>query len=256
MRKPVSTSTISTSAGAGVTTTAPSRAISPASLFHREYANDVIYAVKKHLRPGRRPCPNIISESGRATVAHYSRWVTNILNTTPRTPCLDFEPAREAEKLSPTSRSCSTSTRASTAATRLARDYHDTIQPSRRQSALSTSATSTAGPAIASGCAAGFPQDQRHRRTAPTNPEECRTSSLACARPISPSFSLFQSLPDSWAIDQPLPDHADPDASTQKPTVRPHRRHHLRFRWRDHQLRRRKGRTKYLPIHRIDSDED
>src|ERR1039458_3712677 len=66
-----------------------------------EYANDVIYQVKNICDEAGIPCPNIISESGRATVAHYSVLVTNILNNNnTQTLMPDFESIlSETEKL-------------------------------------------------------------------------------------------------------------------------------------------------------------
>jgi arginine decarboxylase len=68
-----------------------------------EYANDVIYQVKNICDEAGVECPNIISESGRATVAHYSVLVTNILNTNTQNALPDFDGMLEkAEDLSPT----------------------------------------------------------------------------------------------------------------------------------------------------------
>src|SRR6266540_2392533 len=56
-----------------------------------EYANDVIYQIKNICDDAGVACPNIISESGRATVAHYSVLVTNVLNTNTQHLMPDFE---------------------------------------------------------------------------------------------------------------------------------------------------------------------
>ena len=56
-----------------------------------EYANDVVYQVKNICDEAGVPCPNIISESGRAIVAHYSVLVTNALNTSTQNLMPDFE---------------------------------------------------------------------------------------------------------------------------------------------------------------------
>ena len=68
-----------------------------------EYANDVVYQVKNICDEAGVACPNIISESGRATVAHYSVLVTNILNTNTQNALPDFDQVLEStENLSPT----------------------------------------------------------------------------------------------------------------------------------------------------------
>ena len=56
-----------------------------------EYANDVIYQIKNICDEAGVDCPNIISESGRATVAHYSVLVTNVLDTNTQNMMPDFE---------------------------------------------------------------------------------------------------------------------------------------------------------------------
>ncbi|MDO9080188.1 MAG: biosynthetic arginine decarboxylase, partial [Desulfuromonadales bacterium] len=56
-----------------------------------EYANDVVYQIKNICDEAGVECPNIISESGRATVAHYSVLVTNVLNTNTQHLTPDFE---------------------------------------------------------------------------------------------------------------------------------------------------------------------
>ncbi len=68
-----------------------------------EYANDVIYQIKNICDEAGVECPNIISESGRATVAHYSVLVTNVLNTNTQHLMPDFEETlAQAEKIAPT----------------------------------------------------------------------------------------------------------------------------------------------------------
>ncbi|OGU04707.1 MAG: arginine decarboxylase, partial [Geobacteraceae bacterium GWC2_58_44] len=93
-----------------------------------EYANDVIYQVKNICDEAGIPCPNIISESGRATVAHYSVLVTNVLNNNTQTLMPDFESIlTEPEKLSPTVKKL-VDIYKSIDKHSLREDYHDTIQ--------------------------------------------------------------------------------------------------------------------------------
>jgi hypothetical protein len=55
------------------------------------------------------------------------------------------------------------------------------------------------------------------------------------------NFSLFQSLPDSWAIDQLFPDHAGASAERGADAARDAPGHHLRLGREDRPLRRRQG---------------
>ena len=45
-----------------------------------EYASDIVYQIKNICDCAGIECPDIISESGRASVAHYSMLVTNVQN--------------------------------------------------------------------------------------------------------------------------------------------------------------------------------
>jgi arginine decarboxylase len=93
-----------------------------------EYANDVIYQVKNICDEAGVECPNIISESGRAIVAHYSVLVTNVLNTTTQSQMPEFEDALEqAENLSPTVKKL-VDIYKSLDKYSLREDYHDTLQ--------------------------------------------------------------------------------------------------------------------------------
>ena len=93
-----------------------------------EYANDVIYQVKNICDEAGVPCPNIISESGRAIVAHYSVLMTNILNTNTQNALPDYEEVLEsAEKLSPTVKKLNDIYK-SLDRHSLREDYHDTLQ--------------------------------------------------------------------------------------------------------------------------------
>ncbi|MEI8355637.1 MAG: biosynthetic arginine decarboxylase, partial [Deltaproteobacteria bacterium] len=93
-----------------------------------EYANDVIYQIKNICDDAGIDCPNIISESGRATVAHYSVLVTNILNTNTQNLMPDFESIlTQPEKLSPTVTKL-VDIYKSIDRHSLREDYHDTIQ--------------------------------------------------------------------------------------------------------------------------------
>ncbi|MDD2856866.1 MAG: biosynthetic arginine decarboxylase, partial [Desulfuromonadaceae bacterium] len=93
-----------------------------------EYANDVIYQIKNICDEAGVECPNIISESGRATVAHYSVLVTNVLDTNTQHLMPDFEEILSStEKVAPTVKKLMDIYK-SIDRYSLREDYHDTLQ--------------------------------------------------------------------------------------------------------------------------------
>ena len=59
----------------------------------QEYANDIVFAMQEILRPGGVPHPTIVTESGRAVVAHHSVLVLDILGVG------EFDVGKAPEKL-------------------------------------------------------------------------------------------------------------------------------------------------------------
>lgn len=55
-----------------------------------EYASDVVWGVKQVCELEEVPCPNIVTESGRAITAHHSCVITNVIGTI-KTAQTDFE---------------------------------------------------------------------------------------------------------------------------------------------------------------------
>jgi len=93
-----------------------------------EYANDVVYQIKNICDEAGVECPHIITESGRAIVAHYSVLVTNALNTNTQSLTPDFEEIFEGDvKLSPTVKKL-VDIYQSIDRHSLREDYHDTLQ--------------------------------------------------------------------------------------------------------------------------------
>jgi arginine decarboxylase len=223
-----------------------------------EYANDVIYQVKNICDQAGVPCPNIISESGRATVAHYSLLVTNILNTNTQNTLPDFEALLEqAEKLSPTVKKL-VDIYQSLDRHSLREDYHDTIQLIQEAVSLfNLGYLNLQDRAIAEWlCSKIFLKINGIVERLRPIPEELQNFQLSLRQTYFANFSLFQSLPDSWAIDQLFP-IMPIQRLNQKPTVMASIADITCDS--DGEITSfvgEQGRTKYLPIHRIDSDED
>ncbi len=223
-----------------------------------EYANDVIYQIKNICDEAGVDCPNIISESGRATVAHYSILVTNILDTNTHSPMPDFEPIlTETEKLSPTVRKL-VDIYKSIDRHSLREDYHDTIQLIQEAVSLfNLGYLNLNDRAMAEWLYTKIIKKINNliEKIKPI-PEELQNFKLTMRQTYFANFSLFQSIPDSWAIDQLFPimpiqrleEKPDVIASIADITCDS-----------DGEITSfvgENGRTKYLPIHKIKANED
>ena len=172
-----------------------------------EYANDVIFQVKNICDQAGIPCPNIISESGRATVAHYSVLVTNLLNNNTRTLMPDFESIlSEPEKLSPTVKKL-VDIYGSIDRFSLREDYHDTVQLIEE----SVSLFNLGHLNLNERANAEWIYSRIIKKinalieNIKPIPEELRNFQLGLRQTCYANFSLFQSIPDYWAIDQLFP---------------------------------------------------
>lgn len=172
-----------------------------------EYASDVIYQVKNVCDDAGVPCPNIISESGRAIVAHYSVLVTNILNTNTQNALPDYaDVLEETEKLSPTVKKLYDIYQ-SLDRHSLREDYHDTLQLIQEAVSLfSLGYLTLHDRALAEWlCNKIFIKINSIVERIRPVPEELQDFQLSLRQTYFANFSLFQSVPDSWAIDQLFP---------------------------------------------------
>ncbi|MEZ4484255.1 MAG: arginine decarboxylase [Syntrophotaleaceae bacterium] len=172
-----------------------------------EYANDVVYQIKNICDEAGVDCPNIISESGRATVAHYSVLVTNILNTNTQNALPDFEEILDdVEGLSPTVRKL-VDIYQSLDRHSLRVDYHDTVQLIQEAVSLfNLGYLNLHDRALAEWlCSKIFIKITGIVERMKTVPDELQEFQQSLRQTYFANFSLFQSLPDSWAIDQLFP---------------------------------------------------
>jgi arginine decarboxylase len=172
-----------------------------------EYANDVIYQVKNICDEAGVDCPNIISESGRATVAHYSVLVTNVLDTNTQNLMPDYEELLEdMEKPAPTVKKLLDIYR-SIDRYSLREDYHDTMQLiNEAVSLFNLGYLTLQDRAIAEWLYSKILRKINGivEKIKPI-PEELQNFQLSLRQTYFANFSLFQSIPDSWAIDQLFP---------------------------------------------------
>ena len=183
-----------------------SRSTRPASMNYsmREYANDVVYTIGGVCRTEGLPMPHLISESGRALTAHHSLLLINVVDVEsqidPLAPPLRDEPhplliemTENLEGITPD---------------RIDEIFHDVVfAKERAQEFFASGVFSLRDKADADQLylvtlnalqraigddKAGFPEIASHIEAELVDRYFC-------------NFSVFQSLPDNWAIDQLFP---------------------------------------------------
>ncbi len=167
-----------------------------------EYANDVVYQIKNICDEVGVSCPNIISESGRAIVAHYSVLVTNALDTSAQSLTPDFEEVLDStEKLAPTVKKL-VDIYKSIDRHSLREDYHDTLQLIQEAVRLfNLGYLNLHDRAVAEWlCFKIFQKINSIVERLKLVPEELQNFQLSLRQTCFANFSLFQSIPDSWRL--------------------------------------------------------
>src|SRR5574344_1909134 len=183
-----------------------SRSTSPHSINYamQEYANDAISMFQDACEKNLLPHPNIITESGRSLTAHHSVLVFNVLETA-TLPAWDYdyevnendhEIVRDLyqihEILTPSN---------------MLESWHDALQ--MREDALdlfSLGLLDLKTRALTESLFWSIANEiNRIALEIKHIPEELRVLSKMLADKYFCNFSVFQSLPDSWAIDQIFP---------------------------------------------------
>ncbi len=170
----------------------------------QEYANDVVYHIQQVCDEEQVPHPTIMSESGRAITAYHSVLIFNVLGTTafgeeqvPTTTSDDFE--QPLVDLIETARNVN--------ARNALESYHDA------QQALDMAMNLFSGGYLPLEQRAHaenlyFAIAEKIRRLLPGMadvPEELQNLEEMLSDTYFCNFSLFQSIPDSWAIKQLFP---------------------------------------------------
>jgi arginine decarboxylase len=223
-----------------------------------EYANDVIYQIKNICDDAGVACPNIISESGRATVAHYSVLITNVLNTNTSSLMPDFEVTLNGtDKLAPTVKKL-VDIYKSIDRYSLREDYHDTMQLIQEAVSLFNLGYLT----LHDRAMAEWLYSKIIRKIngivekIKPIPEELQNFQLALRQTYFANFSLFQSVPDSWAIDQLFPIvplqrlNQKPEVMASIADITCDSDGEITSFVGEH------GRTKFLPLHKLRKDEE
>src|SRR5919108_1007658 len=174
-----------------------------------EYANDIIYTLAEQCRELDLPMPHVISESGRALTAHHALLLLNVIDVESQqnisVPDLnedDHGVLHEMKESYEAVSSRSLSPRA------LREIYHDvTFAKARAQELFNSGVLTLRGRALAEQLYTATINDvariaQRDREEYTDILEDVEAQLVDryfC------NFSVFQSLPDSWAIDQLFP---------------------------------------------------
>lgn len=170
----------------------------------QEYVNDCIYTFVEAANQAGIKHPNIITESGRSLTAHHSIMVIDVLETASLPEMReDFEPSEKDHKLvkelydiwdNLNSRS-------------MLEDWHDAEHI--REEALELFAHGLVDLRTRAEIESMYWSVCREVNSLTKNlkhvPEELRNLDKLLADKYFCNFSLFQSLPDSWAIDQLFP---------------------------------------------------
>jgi arginine decarboxylase len=170
----------------------------------QEYANDIVYSLMEMCDAEGVPHPTIVSESGRAAVAHHAMLVVNVLGVG------EFFEGKIPDKLPPDSDP-------------ILRNLFDTHREVTRKNFLEAyhDAMEYKDESLSLFSLGHLPLDQRVIaenlfwaiclkilrivRELDHIPEELEGLEKALSDTYFCNFSMFQSLPDSWAIEQLFP---------------------------------------------------
>ncbi|HIF41196.1 MAG TPA: biosynthetic arginine decarboxylase [Planctomycetes bacterium] len=170
----------------------------------QEYANDVVWALAETCREHEIPPPTLLTESGRALVAHHSMLVTEVVGTTGlggQLPLLDLQESRH-ELLEEFVDLADGITEDNAV-----EHYHDAQELRERALQLfNTGHLSLTDKGRAEQLFFQTCQSvQRATRHMEALPEALASLERDLAATYFLNASIFQSLPDSWAIDQLFP---------------------------------------------------
>jgi len=170
----------------------------------QEYANDVVYTIQQICEEEKVPAPILVTESGRAVTAYHSVFVTNVLDVADRIDqgrrvTVTQQDANVLQELSSIYETVNAKT--------LRESYHDALQYKEELFTLfnlghlSLEDRSKGEVLFWQIC------EKIHRdlKTLKEVPEEFEDMEAMLADKYVLNFSVFQSLPDVWAIDQLFP---------------------------------------------------
>ncbi len=184
----------------------------------QEYANDIVFAMQEMCDAEGVPHPTIVSESGRAVVAHHAMLVINVLGVG------EFFEGKVPDALPPEADTLIRNlfdTYRDVSRKNFIEAYHDAVE--YKDECLSLFTLGHLGldqRVLAENLFWGICQKiLKLTRELDHVPEELEGLEKALSDTYFCNFSMFQSLPDSWAIDQLfpiLPIHRHNEAPTRR----------------------------------------
>ena len=170
----------------------------------QEYANDVVYHLLEICKAEDLPHPNIISESGRAMTAHHSILVVNVLDVT------SFPEWSDQIKISADASEVVKeifNVLDSTSNKNLIESWHDAVHlKDEAQSQFLLGLISLNDRAMTERIYWGICRKiEKLSSRLKFLPDDIRSLKTKLADKYFCNFSIFQSVPDSWAIDQVFP---------------------------------------------------
>jgi len=170
----------------------------------QEYANDIVYALREMCDAAGVAHPTVVSESGRAVVAHHAVLVVDVLGT------LEFETGGVPEQLpadaAPVVRNL-WSTHRDLSRKNILESYHDAVEDKEESLQLFTLGHLSLDQRVMAEKIFWTICHKAARFVAELDevPEELEHLEKVLSDTYFLNFSVFQSLPDSWAIDQLFP---------------------------------------------------
>ena len=170
----------------------------------QEYANDVVYHLLEICNKENLPHPNIISESGRAMTAHHSILVVNVLDVT---SFPEWSDTIEIEEDAPEVVKEIFYVLDSTSNKNLNESWHDAVHLNdEAQNQFLMGLISLESRAMSERIFWGICRKiEKLSSRLKFMPDEIRSLKTRLADKYFCNFSVFQSVPDSWAIDQVFP---------------------------------------------------
>ncbi|HKD18849.1 MAG TPA: biosynthetic arginine decarboxylase, partial [Thermoanaerobaculia bacterium] len=170
----------------------------------QEYANDVVYTVKQICDEEKVPAPVLVTESGRAVTAYHSVFVTNVLDVANR---IDQGRRVRVAPSDPSVLQELASVYDSVNAKTLRESYHDAQQYKEELFTLFNLGHLSLEDRSKGEILFWQICERIHKdlKTLKEVPEEFEDMETMLADKYVLNFSVFQSLPDIWAIDQLFP---------------------------------------------------
>jgi arginine decarboxylase len=170
----------------------------------QEYANDIVFALQEICDASQVPHPMIVSESGRAIVAHHSMLVIDILGVG------EFDVGKAPEQVAPTAPRVVQNlfeTHRDISRKNVLEAYHDALEYKDQALQLFNLGNLTLSERVVAEDIfwAICQKIRKIVRELREIPEELDGLERALSDTYFCNFSMFQSLPDIWAIDQLFP---------------------------------------------------